>query len=1141
MKKYRETLEKLSDGQKISLLTNDGFLASPEAAEAGLPHLEIASFEEAAKAEELFRFSFDAAANSWNTELIGKRAETLALAAKGKGINALISPPANVKSNLYGTGATEDPFLAGALAGAYMSAVSRTGLMPCLSLCALDETDADFADTLLNERALKEYFLKSFESAAHAMDGGAIVTSRAALKGEYAAVNGGVIDALLHEGFGKEKFILCDCDGADSRAAVLSLRGGDAMCLHASPSSLEGALGYYRALKKSESEGSVSPEEVETACREGAALSEEELDEAADRALDFAFACDNGFHALKKTEENRGESKESAEEIALRLAEESVVLLKNEGNILPLKAGSRVAVIGQAAFFSEGRAQSFMQYLSAADEAAGFQFVGYADGYEIGADRSDALIPEACELARTADVALVFLGPGARREDVAASRCVKLPPNQLALVDAIGKVCEKTIAVTTDDCQTDMSFDKRCAAVLVSPPLEKYGAQALINLLTGRSNPSGKLAATRYDDADETFAQLRLCKRLGKNKVGTFFGYRHYDTSGISARYPFGFGLSYTKFEYSELRESKEEVRFLLKNTGEAAGAEIVQVYVGKQDSEAIRPRKELKGFAKIYLQAGESTEVCVKFGPDDFVIFDEKGNPVTERGEYQVYVGASVSDVRLTGRIFVEGETLGKNKETLSEYLQAKSNILAGGYTMKKRGVRGSRNARKFALISSIAAAAYDLLFWIYLQVVPWNITPFEGQDPIADCGLILLFPVNAVMIASLVVLLIDYWKKKKQRLAAPAETEETEEETLEETEYEKLFTQEFENQPEEEALPVEKEEEARCFDGKTTMKQVCEEFSAFAGERGIAVEFPSARAVFSAMSASRLVLLKSNESSLLPAFVSLLGEYFGAEAFRAEAAEYTSADDALICLGENGTYKETPVAKALKAAADSDFRIHIAYLNGADLSSADAWLAPFARYASHPEKAGCVALKEKRLSDKSYPLSPNLWFFVGIKEGYSIEELPPFVGETAFAVEVRLSKIEEKEEKTPFQAPRYSRFVRLGEESENNFMLSEEKWKKVDKLEDYVKGVTEGKFRIGNKAWRNMEKFVGAFLACGGEETDALDSVTASKLLPFALPLLSEKPNGKIEFLRALGNILGEENMPQCRRWLEGTDVGL
>lgn len=119
------------------------------------------------------------------------------------------------------------------------------------------------------------------------------------------------------------------------------------MCLHASPSSLEGALEYYRALKKSESEGSVSPEEVETACREGAAFSEEELDEAADRALDFAFACDNGFHALKKTEENRGESKESAEEIALRLAEESVVLLKNEGNVLPLKGGSRVAVIGQ--------------------------------------------------------------------------------------------------------------------------------------------------------------------------------------------------------------------------------------------------------------------------------------------------------------------------------------------------------------------------------------------------------------------------------------------------------------------------------------------------------------------------------------------------------------------------------------------------------------------------------------------------------------------------------------------------------------------------------------------------------------------------------------------------------------------------
>lgn len=156
---------------------------------------------------------------------------------------------------------------------------------------------------------------------------------------------------------------------------------------------------------------------------------------------------------------------------------------------------------------------------------------------------------------------------------------------------------------------------------------------------------------------------------------------------------------------------------------------------------------------------------------------------------------------------------------------------------------------------------------------------------------------------------------------------------------------------------------------------------------------------------------------------------------------------------------------------------------------------------------------MKEKRLSDKSYPLSPNLWFFVEIKEGYSVEELPPFVGETAFAVEVRLSKIEEKEEKTPFQAPRYSRFVRLGEESENNFMLSEEKWKKVDKLEDYVTGVTEGKFRIGNKAWRNMEKFVGAFLACGARKRTRW---TASRLpncclspFPFCLKSRTEKSN--------------------------------
>lgn len=1128
MEKYEETIEKLTVGQKLALVT--GRLTEAEGAEAGIPCVRAAQLTDAEQGGIEYP-SPAAAANSWNAELVGQTAEELALRAKEKGINALVTPPANVKGNLYVEGASEDPVLAGVLAGAYASSALKAGIMPCMPCCALRETEIEYADTLVNQRALREYYLKPFEIAAFAAEGGAIVTSRAVLKGEYADVNGTLVHRWLCEELGREKFLLCD--GTDAKAAVLGLRAGYALCIGASSAALETALQYDAELKSAVEKETVSLGTLETARREGTAFPLEKLNEAAARTIDFALVCDK----LQAAEKTDGEKK-NAEEIALRLAEEAVVLLKNEGGILPLKAGSRVAVIGRAAAASRGGEASFTQYLEAEGEAVGFRCVGYADGYAADGDRNDELILEACELAAAADAALVFVSPDKRREKAASARCVKLPPNQLALLDAFAALRKKVVVVALDDGQTDAGFDKNCAALLLAPPPCTYGARALANLLTGRSNPSGKLAATRYDGADEIFARLRRCKCLGKNKVGTFVGYRHYDTSQIKVRYPFGFGLSYTQFEYSSLRESKEEVRFTVKNTGAAAGAEIVQVYIGKSDSDTVRPLKELKGFTKVYLEAGESAEVCVGLGSAAFEIYDENGKPVTEQGYYQVYVGASVSDIRLTGKIFVWGEKLPKKKEALADYLQTKSNILSGGYTLELPRIRGSRKVGKFALISVIAAALFDVSLFLFSYFTRYE-EYSEGLDTFLDVCLVVFMLINAEAVVALVILLVDRLKARKRNKEALAEQKaeflaQMEEERAEETPYEDLFIEEFSLLPEEERpAPPEKKEEAYYADEETTMRLACERFSAFAAERGLAVGLSAARAVFSAMSASRLVVLKSRDRALLPALVSALGEYFGGTAFIADAAGYGGMDDVLICRKENGTYEETAVAKALNAAAKSASRAHVVLLEDVNPSRAQEWAAPLAAYAASPEKSGFLAPKDKRFADRSYPLSPNLWFFVSPTEG--AETLPTAVAETTFVVEADLSATETNGEKSPFKALSYPQFMRLGAESASRFMLSEEKWKKIDRLESCVNRSTGGAYHIGNKAWRSMERFVGTFLACGGEENEALDGVVAAGLLPEILSVLPDTPEGEPPFAHTLENIFGDDESAQCRRMVE------
>lgn len=1142
MLKHKEIIEKLTPEQKLSALTDEKFLASPEAAAAGLPRLCIGRAEEKTGRGGLYP-SFACAVNSWNAELLGKAAEDLAREAKERGENVLVLPASNVKSSIYANGGTEDPLLSGVLTGACASSVSAAGLAPCLSVCALSDCDVEFADIEPNQRALREYFLRPFEIAAKSVQGGGIVTSFTCLRGEYRQINIGTINDILHEGFGKDKFIFCD--KTDAELAVSSICAGNPICFDGNELALDAALKNYLRLKKAAEEGKISFERVESACRGGSALSEELVDQALDSAIDFALSL-GGAARSENGEGGEKKSGKEGRETALRLAEESAVLLKNENGILPFRAGGRVAIIGHAASLPEGpSAPTFAEYFSAHAEEAGLTCVGYADGYRLEEERSDPLIPAACELARQADTALLFLGfDEHRKENMSSVKYTGLPANQAALLNALIGTKVKIVAVLTGNSCVDMSFDGACAAVITAPD-GACGAEALTRLLTGKSNPSGKLAATLYDGGDEIFEMLKSCKDRRENKAGTFFGYRYYDTAGKKVRYPFGFGLSYTRFEYSGLKVFGEELRFTLKNAGRADGGEIVQVYAGKPDSAVIRPLKELKGFRKVYLRAGESREVCIRLDKEDFAVYDEEGKKATEFGRYRVYVGASVSDVRLSAEIFLMGSRLTSKKETLSDYLQTESNIVSGGYVMETSDKNGDGlKLKKFAKISVTAAAVFDVLVALLALasgIWNWDFDPFEDGSAILSINVCLLFLLNALMAVSLAAVFLNGRRRKKlfeaecRRKAFAAK----EERVAEEQAYAKLFEEEF-GPAEREEAPVSEAEEAAdenradLSDG-ITAEELCGRFSAFCAERGISADISTARAVFSAMSVSRLVFLKSDAADLLPAFSAAVAEFFGCPTFADDTAGYACPDDALTGTGGHGANAETALVKALTFAETSKECVCVACLNNVSPAGMGAWFSRFSEYVLDPEKGYSVCPTHGETPGKSYSLASNVWFFAALAEGGRTDELPPLPECGAFA-DVSLSRCDKSADAAPFRPVGFRSFTGLGEECGERFELGEEYWKKIDKLERYANEVLKSGYKIGHVTWQRLERYVGVFLACGGEEREATDGAVAAILLPKLLSLFKERNcEDEGEFVRALEDIFGEENITQCRRAAE------
>lgn len=1126
MLKHGETIQKLNLDSKLSLVADGNTLFTHGNPKAGIMPVSSSSWDDINKSEGYIYPPLSTLANSWNTELISQVSSDIAARAKSRGAKMLFTPEIRVKSNPYINGISEDPYFVRAMVFNVVNSIKEASAVPCLTGMAIGENDIKFLDNKMDMRTMREYFYSPYKVLSAIGAGVAAKVSYAKLGGTYELANAEVLGNMLKT-VAENKGLFLIGSGADSESVVKSAASHTLM-LDGKVSALKQALVNYDYIRQSMNTGDASGADLENACRENTAISYETVDEAVDYVIDFAGFC-NGLAPNPAP---------PADDLPPVAAEESIVLLKNE-DILPLRKKAKIAIIGDPAF-KEEYGESFVNFFTS---NGGYEVVGAARGYDLSDDRNERLLEEACTLAKKADVVLLFLGLDKKREqNITESRCVTLPANRIALVDGLTKVSQKVVGVLTNNCQFDVSFDGKLAGLMVAPLDSASVNEALTRILMGISCPSGKLANSYYEDTDNFFNKIYNYKNSGRLKVGGFIGYRYYDTAGEAAKYPFGFGLSYTAFTYSGLSVTPDCVEVTVKNSGRYDGAEVVQMYVGKPDSHVLRPLKELKNFIKVFLKAGESRTVKFKLNPKLLAVYDGvKCKNVTEDGDYIIYVGSSVSDIKLIGKVNLEGSEINRDNKNISDYLLTSSNVLTDGYTLKdvkaypKKGKKCITAGLAGAILALIAAGALFALQYLgvldgihFLDGVNF-LWINDNQFAWLSLGVIAL-----AFVAFFITFIVGVAKRQRakkravtvyQRESLVANQPEHPFETL----FDEQFTEEVKPAPRRREEVKEEENDdgqdaLRYFDASLTFRTACAQFASYCTARGIQIDTVSAGKVLAAMGCSRSVFVKCRVPELFPRFVDILSGYFGSETNIDEFNSQQSFEDLLTREGE-----PTRLSKAISEAADMKQNVHIAALSGVKVASVRKVFTPFLKYVLSPENACTI----KYGYDKKLTVTPNVWFLFGVADGSHLSAEDTFILNSSAVIDIDISPCQPSAAASEVRFVSYYQLVRLAAEIADKYPMDEDKcWKKIDKFEKFVKG--NATYRIGNKIWLRAEKFASATIACGAEQSEALDGTVASILLPAVITTLGGRLNSGEESVSLLEGVLGEDSVTECKKIL-------
>lgn len=599
-------------------------------------------------------------ANSWDVDLGQKIGEALGEEAKELGVHILLGPGLNIKrSPLCGRNFeyfSEDPYLSGKMAAAYIKGIQSKDVYACPKHFAVNSQELRrmSMNSVLDERTLREIYLEGFEIAVKEGSAKAIMSSYNEVNGVYANENKHLLQEILRNEWGFDGIVITDWGGSNDHALGVS-----------AGSNLE--MPYP---------GLDSARELITAVENGK-VKMVELDTCVSGLLDAVFN-------LTKNDSTYLENfdREAHHNLARRAAQESIVLLQNGGEILPLKAGCKVAIIGDFALKPryQGAGSSMvnaisLEIISTVINEYNLKNMGCVQGYRRTGEDDAVLNKEALDLAGMADVILFCFGLDEDNESEGLDRNhMRIPQNQIDLLENLVKVNENIVGILSSGASIEMPWHYCCKAIVHGYLSGQAGASAMLDVITGKVNPSGRLNETyplRYEDTP-AFLHFPSTERCAEYRESIFIGYRYYMTAKIRVQYPFGYGLSYTSFEYSDIQIEEKQVTFTITNTGKYNGAEVAQLYIGCPNSQIFRPESELKGFTKVFLKAGESRRVSIPFDDKTFRYWNVRTNRwEIENGEYTIKIGANVADIKLINMIKINGTTdiLPYKKEKLPQY----------------------------------------------------------------------------------------------------------------------------------------------------------------------------------------------------------------------------------------------------------------------------------------------------------------------------------------------------------------------------------------------------------------------------------------------------------------------------------------
>ncbi len=657
--KHTDIITKLNLEQKCALLSGDTVFTTRGYKNAGVPSITLSDGpngvrKQAGAADHLGlnpsvpATCFPTAATvacSWDPALGEEIGRAMGEEAAAQEVAVLLGPGLNTKrSPLCGRNFeyfSEDPYLSGKMAAAYVRGIQSEGISACPKHFAVNSQELRrmASDSVVDERTLRELYLTGFEIVVKEAHPKALMSSYNLINGTYANENAHLLQDILRGEWGFDGAVVTDWGGSNDHA--LGVKNGSTLEMPAPGGDA------VRELLAAVQSGKIAEADVDA-----------RLDELLTLVLDTHAAVER---------HSRSFDADAHHALARRAAGESVVLLKNDDALLPLAEGARVAVIGdfaetpryQGAGSSAVNSIKVDTFLDCLNDS-GLHSVGFAPGFDRQGKPDAAKQAEAVALAAEADAVLLCLGLDEIKESEGLDRAdMKLADNQIELLQAVREANPNTVVIVNAGASLETPWLAHCKALVYGALGGQAGAGAMVDVLTGKINPGGKLAETWANAYADTPARDHFAGpgRTVQYREGLYVGYRYYQTTGVPVAFPFGHGLSYTQFAYSDLHADAHSAALTVTNTGDRAGAEIVQLYVAKPNAEIFRPAQELKAFAKVQLAAGESKTVTLTLDDKAFRYWNTRTDSwEVEGGTYELRVGASSADIRLTAVVEVIG-----------------------------------------------------------------------------------------------------------------------------------------------------------------------------------------------------------------------------------------------------------------------------------------------------------------------------------------------------------------------------------------------------------------------------------------------------------------------------------------------------